>query len=527
MALGAHVPGIDPVLGQGRGGLRVLREQQVPVVVEVADDRDVHAQAADLADDLGHRGGGRLRVHRDPDELGAGMGQPGDLDRGRVRIGRVRVRHRLDDDRVGAPDEHATHVHADRRAPSGLHWPPPHLAGDVEERHPDDERHEQAEADGVRRPLHPERDPLARECPRHEDEHAPAVERRDRQDVDEREVGRQESGQPERGDRALRPEDVTHAHRDADGPGDAGILGRVVDDAAAQLGQAVGDESERLLRLGQAEVQCRAGRTGERAGVDRPEDALDSERTLARRDVGGASERDRDIRQRSTGVHDRERDRLAGLRPQRIDEALGALEVVEALSVDRDDQVRRRGDRAVTDPDQADRCGRRSGLRGLEADGRRLTGRPGDGREDHDREERVHRHAGEQDDELDREPGPDERVGIVRFAVLALEPDEPAKGQPVQCDEGLALRAQDPRPGREPDPEFEDADPGEPRDDEMAELVDDHEQAEHAEEDDDRDRGADERGDELHQASAPRAAGWSKAIRTSRSSATSSSTEGA
>ena len=43
------------------------------------------------------------------------MREPGDLDRGRVRVGGVGVGHRLDHDGMGAPDQHAAHVHADGR----------------------------------------------------------------------------------------------------------------------------------------------------------------------------------------------------------------------------------------------------------------------------------------------------------------------------------------------------------------------------------------------------------------------------
>jgi hypothetical protein len=41
------------------------------------------------------------------------MSQPRHLDSGRVRIGRVSVRHRLDDDRVAATHAHAADVHGD------------------------------------------------------------------------------------------------------------------------------------------------------------------------------------------------------------------------------------------------------------------------------------------------------------------------------------------------------------------------------------------------------------------------------
>ena len=49
VALRADVARVDPVLGQGRGHLRVLDQQLVAVVVEVADDRDVDPESAHLA----------------------------------------------------------------------------------------------------------------------------------------------------------------------------------------------------------------------------------------------------------------------------------------------------------------------------------------------------------------------------------------------------------------------------------------------------------------------------------------------
>ena len=84
-------------------------------------------------------------------------------------------------------------------------------------------------------------------------------------------------------------------------------------------------------------------------------------------------------------------------------------------------------------------------------------------------------HAGDQDHELaSSRPCARERARIVgSVAVLALQLDEAADRQPVERVEGLALRAQDPGPGREADPELEDADARQPGRDEVAELVDD------------------------------------------------------
>ena len=105
VALRPDVARVDPVLREGLRHLRVLDQELVAVVVEVADDRDVDAEVvASLRDHLRDGRGGLVGVDRDADELRAGVGEPGDLDRGRVGVRGVRVRHRLDDDRVGAAD---------------------------------------------------------------------------------------------------------------------------------------------------------------------------------------------------------------------------------------------------------------------------------------------------------------------------------------------------------------------------------------------------------------------------------------
>ena len=118
VVLGAHVARVDAVLRERRGHLRVLDQELVAVVVEVADDRDVHAQVvAQLADHLRDRRRGLLGVHGDPDELRARVREARDLDRGAVRIRGVGVGHRLDDDRVRRPDQHTPDVDRDRGPP--------------------------------------------------------------------------------------------------------------------------------------------------------------------------------------------------------------------------------------------------------------------------------------------------------------------------------------------------------------------------------------------------------------------------
>ncbi len=113
----AHVPRIDPVLGQGFCRLRELGQQLVAVVVEVADDRNGQSEAADFPDDIRHGGSGCLRIDRDSDQLRPGVGQPGNLDGRGVGIGGVRIGHRLNDDWVIAADHDPAHVDSDRTTP--------------------------------------------------------------------------------------------------------------------------------------------------------------------------------------------------------------------------------------------------------------------------------------------------------------------------------------------------------------------------------------------------------------------------
>ena len=190
--LAPTLPGLIRYLARAARHLRVLDQELVAVVVEVADDRHADAEAAELADHLGHGGRGRVGVDRDPDELRAGVGQARDLDRGRVGVGGVGVRHRLDDDGMGAADEHAADVDGDGRPP-----PRPEAVGrgswrarsaaeaadDVEAGDPDEEREQEHEADEVGEALGPQADPRAEEPLEDEHQHPAAIERRERQDV--------------------------------------------------------------------------------------------------------------------------------------------------------------------------------------------------------------------------------------------------------------------------------------------------------------------------------------------------------
>ena len=103
--LGPDVAGIDPVLGERAGAGGVLGQEQVPVVVEVADDRRVH-----LADDVGDRARRLVVVDRHPDQLAAGLVKGAHLGNRSGDVGGVGVGHGLDDDRAGAAHLDAAHV---------------------------------------------------------------------------------------------------------------------------------------------------------------------------------------------------------------------------------------------------------------------------------------------------------------------------------------------------------------------------------------------------------------------------------
>ncbi|MDT4827212.1 hypothetical protein FQZ97_605520 [compost metagenome] len=122
-----HVARVDPVLGQRLGAFGKLRQQLVAVVVEIAHQRHVHAHPVELFAD-GRDFTGRLgRVHRDPHELGAGLGQLLDLYRRGDGVRRVGVGHGLDHDRGIAAHRHDTVAPLHRHRTRGAAHCGPHV----------------------------------------------------------------------------------------------------------------------------------------------------------------------------------------------------------------------------------------------------------------------------------------------------------------------------------------------------------------------------------------------------------------
>ena len=110
------LPGLMRYLASALRAVGILLQQQVAVVVEVADDGRLPALGADAFDDVRHGLGGLIVVDGDADQLGAGAGERGDLLDGGFDVGGVGVGHRLDDDGGVGPDADAADVDGDGMA---------------------------------------------------------------------------------------------------------------------------------------------------------------------------------------------------------------------------------------------------------------------------------------------------------------------------------------------------------------------------------------------------------------------------
>ena len=89
------IAGIDAVLGQRPRALGILLQQDVPVVVEVADDGHGNTEAVEAVHDVRHGRGSSVVVDGDAHQFGTGAGQSRTLPDGAVNVGGVGVGHGL------------------------------------------------------------------------------------------------------------------------------------------------------------------------------------------------------------------------------------------------------------------------------------------------------------------------------------------------------------------------------------------------------------------------------------------------
>ncbi len=102
LVLEADIAGIDAIFVERFGAGRMIGEQLMADVMEVADQRRRDPSGAQAVADMGHGGGGLVAIDRDAHQLRACPRQSRDLARGRLDVGGVGVGHRLHDDRRAA-----------------------------------------------------------------------------------------------------------------------------------------------------------------------------------------------------------------------------------------------------------------------------------------------------------------------------------------------------------------------------------------------------------------------------------------
>ena len=108
----SDIAGVDAVLVQRRGAVRILRQQFVSVEVKVADQRHAHAHAFEALAHFRH-GTRRVRaVHGDAHQFRTGARQVRHLRGGGHGIRRVGVGHGLHHHRRAAADGNGADLHA-------------------------------------------------------------------------------------------------------------------------------------------------------------------------------------------------------------------------------------------------------------------------------------------------------------------------------------------------------------------------------------------------------------------------------
>ena len=114
LVLEADIAGIDAVFGERLGASGMIGEKLVADIMEVADERDVDAQAIQPLAHLRNGRGGFVAIDGDAHDFGAGARKRCDLGDRRIHIRRVGVGHRLNHDRGASADQDAAHIDPDR-----------------------------------------------------------------------------------------------------------------------------------------------------------------------------------------------------------------------------------------------------------------------------------------------------------------------------------------------------------------------------------------------------------------------------
>ena len=104
---GANVAGIDAIFIESSGAVGIFGQQNMAVIVKIADERRFAAGVEHALLDFGNSGSGFGDVYRDAHHFRTGGGKLEALLHGGSDIGGVGIGHRLDDDRSASTDGHA------------------------------------------------------------------------------------------------------------------------------------------------------------------------------------------------------------------------------------------------------------------------------------------------------------------------------------------------------------------------------------------------------------------------------------
>ena len=117
LASETDVAGIDPILRQCFGGSRLIGQQLMPVVVEIADQRHLHTHHGEAITDSRNRSRSLGIVDRQAHQFGTAAGKLGDLSCAGDHIRRVGIGHRLHDHRCSTADQDRTNADTDAVTP--------------------------------------------------------------------------------------------------------------------------------------------------------------------------------------------------------------------------------------------------------------------------------------------------------------------------------------------------------------------------------------------------------------------------
>ena len=113
----SDIAGIDPVFGERFSASRILAQEEMAIVVKVADDRDVCTDLGNPVPDVRNCCCRFGAINSNPHQLRARIRELGHLARRRLDLSGIGIGHRLDYDRCAATDGDLADLYANRFSP--------------------------------------------------------------------------------------------------------------------------------------------------------------------------------------------------------------------------------------------------------------------------------------------------------------------------------------------------------------------------------------------------------------------------